>query len=71
MINTGGCVFLLIIYVISTAIILLNGLIGIFGQAFTTSDEDTIESLDLIRHMAEQIDKMEKKLTQIEQSRKP
>ena len=55
----GGCVFLLIVYLIMCAIILLNGLIGIFGQAFTVSDEQTIDTLAIIKRMAEQIDRLE------------
>ncbi len=34
-----GLVFLLFVYMIFNGVILVNGLIGIFGQVFTTSDE--------------------------------
>ena len=59
---TDGYVVLLVVYVVSTAIILLNGLIGIFGQAFTTSDEAKEDSLDMLRRMAEKIQHMEKRI---------
>ncbi len=36
----GGLALLLFVYMIFTAIVLLNGLIGIFGHAFVTDDDD-------------------------------
>ena len=51
--------FLLIVYLILCAIILLNGLIGIFGQAFTVSDEQAVDTLAIIKRMAAQIDRLE------------
>jgi hypothetical protein len=43
--HSGGYVAILFFYTIFNGIILINGLIGIFGQTFTTSDETVEETL--------------------------
>ena len=50
---------MLIVYIIFTAVILLNGLIGIFGQAFTLEDEEIDESLVILKKMTAQFKTME------------
>ena len=44
--NQGGLAFLLFLYLILTAIILLNGLIGIFGNAFSDDDDEEDETVN-------------------------
>jgi hypothetical protein len=61
----GGLSFLILVYMIFNGIVLYNGLIGIFGQVFTTSDERVDQTFDKIERMEarlENIIAMTKKL---------
>ena len=54
----AGYALLLLVYVIGSAILLLNGLIGIFGDAFTATDERNKNDTVVVRNLATLIEDM-------------
>ena len=55
--KSDGLVFMLFVYMIFNAIILINGMIGIFGNTFTENDETGTKTLVEIRDLDEKIEK--------------
>lgn len=55
--KSDGLVFMLFVYMIFNAIILINGMIGIFGNTFTENDETGVKTLLEIRDLDEKVEK--------------
>ena len=56
--QTGGYVLLLFIFMIFNGIVLINGLIGIFGSTFTTQDERVEQTYEKLNQVEGRLEKL-------------
>jgi len=57
--GAGGWVLMLVLYMCFSAMVLLNGLIGIFGGAFQSATEEDEEGKGSIKEVAKAVDRLE------------